>query len=461
MTQPLLSICIPTYNRACYLWRVLNSITTQKLFLFSDLVEIVISDNSSNDGTNLVCEEFLKKYPDKIRYIKRDEFVSQNENLIFTICQASGKFVKFHSDTCYMLDNSLESIINDIKKADELNVDGIFFSNGITKSDGIISNINTFVSLTLSNILDCSCYVYRKSFFDNVNLDEIKLSDLSIVALVDNFYERKSVFYLSDKLYFKPILYDLKSQNLYNPLYLKILFSLCKKRCISVYLLFKEIFLFCIRLLKLYFKLKSKKYKKKYTPVKIWELENFDNHTNLVLNGSLYSDIAVGKGSYGYINSIFSNKSDVVLIIGNYVSIAPDVLFIPASEHNYKNLSTYPFKVMSCGLEYEAVSKGSIILEDDVWIGARAIILSGVRIGQGAVIAAGSVVTKDVEPYSIVAGNPAKHIKYRFEPEIIENLKHLNIGMLTKDFVKDNINILYSSIDKNNVDDVLSIMRNL
>ena len=460
MSEPLLSICIPTYNRACYLWRVLNSITTQKLFLFSDLVEIVISDNCSNDGTYVVCEEFIKKYPDKIRYIKRDEFINKNENLIFTACCAKGKFVKFHSDTCYLLENSLEAIIDDIKKADELNVDGIFFSNGIDKSSGIISNINTFVSLALYNMLDYSFYAYRKSFFDDLNLDEINFADLEIVALASKLYDN-SCFYFSGKLYFKSILYDVKSENLYNMIYLKILFYFCKKGFISIYFLLKEIVLFCIRLLKLYFKLKSKKYKKKCTPVKIWNLENFDNYTNLVLNGSLYSDIAVGKGSYGNINSIFSNKSNVVLIIGNYVSIAPDVLFIPASEHNYKNLSTYPFKVMYCEFDYEALSKGSIIIEDDVWIGARAIILSGVRIGQGAVVAAGSVVTKDVEPYSIVAGNPAKHIKYRFAPEIVEKLKHLNIGMLTKDFVKDNINILYNSIDKSNVDDVLSIMRNL
>lgn len=60
MTQPLLSICIPTYNRACYLWRTLNSITTQKGFLFTDFIEIIISDNCSDDATEEVCMEFVK-----------------------------------------------------------------------------------------------------------------------------------------------------------------------------------------------------------------------------------------------------------------------------------------------------------------------------------------------------------------------------------------------------------------
>ena len=197
------------------------------------------------------------------------------------------------------------------------------------------------------------------------------------------------------------------------------------------------------------------------TPESVWRKQNFDNYTNLVINGSLFSNIIVGKGSYGDINAIFSNKSDVSLIIGNYVSIAPNVLFIPESEHIYKNLSTYPFKVMSLGEKYEASSKGSIIVEDDVWIGARTIILSGVRVGQGAIIGAGSVVTKDVEPYSIVAGNPAKLIKYRFNEEIRNELKTFNIGMLTKNIVKGNIDKVYTYLTEDNVKNVLNSLKGL
>ena len=111
------------------------------------------------------------------------------------------------------------------------------------------------------------------------------------------------------------------------------------------------------------------------------------------------------------------------------------------------------------GENYEALSKGSIIVEDDVWIGARTVILSGVRIGQGAIIAAGSVVTKDVEPYSIVAGNPAKLIKYRFEDNIRAELRAFNIGMLTKNIVKDNIDKVYESLTEDNVKNVLNIIK--
>ena len=95
----------------------------------------------------------------------------------------------------------------------------------------------------------------------------------------------------------------------------------------------------------------------------------------------------------------------------------------------------------------EAISKGDIIVDDDVWIGYGATILSGVHIGQGAVIAAGAVVTKDVPPYAIVGGVPAKVIKYRFSPEIIQQLMKLDYSKLTEDMIRERIDDLYTSLD--------------
>ena len=71
------------------------------------------------------------------------------------------------------------------------------------------------------------------------------------------------------------------------------------------------------------------------------------------------------------------------------------------------------------------VSKGDVVIGNDVWIGRGVVILSGVRVGNGAVIGAGAVVTKDVPPYAIVAGNPARIIRYRFSPEQIEELEQI------------------------------------
>lgn len=106
-------------------------------------------------------------------------------------------------------------------------------------------------------------------------------------------------------------------------------------------------------------------------------------------------------------------------VIGNKVLIAPCVAFLNSDDHNY-NVIGKPIWDSGRG------DKHKIIVEDDVWIGHGAIILSPAKIGHGSIIAAGSVVTKDVLPYSIVGGNPARLIKWRFkEEEIIEHERHL------------------------------------
>ena len=134
--------------------------------------------------------------------------------------------------------------------------------------------------------------------------------------------------------------------------------------------------------------------------------------------------------------------------IGNYCSIAPDVSFVIDGEHNYKLISTYPFKQRYLGGKDVSESKGDIVIGDDVWIGTRATILSGVSIGQGAVIAACSVVTKDVPPYAIVGGNPAHIIKYRFDEATISRLIKLDYSKINRENVKQNLEMLYSNYEK-------------
>ena len=111
-------------------------------------------------------------------------------------------------------------------------------------------------------------------------------------------------------------------------------------------------------------------------------------------------------------------------------------------------ISTYPYKVKCLEIvDEEAHAKGDIIIEDDVWIGFGAIIMSGVHIKQGAVIAAGSVVTKNVESYSVVAGCPARHIKYRFEENIRKELCDVDFSKWDRKFIEKNIDNLYKKID--------------
>jgi len=121
--------------------------------------------------------------------------------------------------------------------------------------------------------------------------------------------------------------------------------------------------------------------------------------------------------------NIFQATAAAPVSIGNYCSIAAGVLFIAAGEHPMTLVSSYPFPDSGrFGPPTRDIAKGPITVGNDVWIGSRAIILSGVKIGDGAVVGAGSVVSKNVEPYAVVAGNPAKLIRHRFEPKVIEEL---------------------------------------
>ena len=119
------------------------------------------------------------------------------------------------------------------------------------------------------------------------------------------------------------------------------------------------------------------------------------------------------------------------LIIGKFCMIASDVKFIMnGANHLTDSLSTYPFVIFGNGWENAMEGKtypkkGDINIGNDVWIGYNATIMSGVTIGDGAIIAANSTVIKDVEPYSIVGGNPAKEIKKRFSKAVILKLLEL------------------------------------
>lgn len=155
--------------------------------------------------------------------------------------------------------------------------------------------------------------------------------------------------------------------------------------------------------------------------------------------------VVIGHSTYGEIYAEVAGEKGM-LHIGNYCSIAPGVKFLVSVEHPLNYLSTYPFRVMMLGEKREALSKGDIIVEDDVWIGENAVILSGVTIHQGAVIAAGAVVTKDVPAYAVAGGVPAKVIEYRFQEQIISELLKIDYSRLTEELVSRHVDELYTQI---------------
>lgn len=183
-----------------------------------------------------------------------------------------------------------------------------------------------------------------------------------------------------------------------------------------------------------------------------WRKQNGHNRTSA---GDLFNDklVSVGRYTYGRLKVLTYDKNARV-DIGSFCSIGPEVCFIPSADHHVNTISSFPYKVWVLGEEMEGVSKGSIRIDDDVWIGYGAIILSGVHIGQGAVISAGAVVNKDVEPYSLVGGVPAKLIKHRFEAPVIEYLMTLEYSQLTEDLVRTHEDELYTELDGMGLDEI-------
>jgi lipopolysaccharide transport system ATP-binding protein len=147
----------------------------------------------------------------------------------------------------------------------------------------------------------------------------------------------------------------------------------------------------------------------------------------------------IGEYSYGD-PKILSWTDKYSVTIGKFCSIATNVVIIVDGNHRVDWISTYPFGELIKEIPKNPghpVGKGDIFIGNDVWIGMNVIILPGVKIGDGAVVGAGSVVTKDVQDYEIVAGNPVKHIRYRFTFEEINILKSIKwwdwpIGMIIK-----------------------------
>ena len=159
---------------------------------------------------------------------------------------------------------------------------------------------------------------------------------------------------------------------------------------------------------------------------------------------AVIKDTQIEVGDYTIYNDFVANpllfeKNNVLyhypilrekLIIGKFCSIACGTKFLfNCANHTLKSLSTYTFPLFYEEWELEKSNittawdnKGDIVIGNDVWIGYEAVIMAGVHIGDGAIIAARAVVTKDVPPYTIVGGTPAKEIRKRFDAEVIQQL---------------------------------------
>ena len=171
------------------------------------------------------------------------------------------------------------------------------------------------------------------------------------------------------------------------------------------------------------------------------------NIENDVFIGDGCSIINSSIGKRTYINTSTNIQNT---IIGRFVSIGSDVT-IGVGEHPTNFVSTHPtfysnnkaFHTFSSDNYYQEFQKCEI--GNDVWIGSKSTILNGVRIGNGAIVAYGAVVTKDVEPYSIVGGVPAKILKYRFDKDVIDKLESTQWWNLSDEFFQINFRAMHDT----------------
>jgi len=184
-----------------------------------------------------------------------------------------------------------------------------------------------------------------------------------------------------------------------------------------------------------------------------WKRANRHNLTAPV-NVFDHAKVKVGKGSYGGLEVLFFGTPGERVEIGNYVSIGPHVTFLAGGEHRLDCATTYPFRAYGAG-EVEAVSRGPIVVKDDAWIGLGAKILSGVTIGQGAVVAAGAVVVRDVPPYAVVGGVPAKLIRWRFPEAVRAKLAAIDWSAMTMEKALAVREALATPVTEENVDELV------
>jgi acetyltransferase-like isoleucine patch superfamily enzyme len=171
----------------------------------------------------------------------------------------------------------------------------------------------------------------------------------------------------------------------------------------------------------------------------------------------------IGKHSYCHRDTLVLQwASDTAkLYVGKFCSIAAHLTVYLGGNHRTDWITTYPFGHINQHIfnTFDGTghpsTKGSVVIGNDVWIGNNVTIMSGVKIGDGAVIAANSHVVKDVEPYSITGGNPAKVVKYRFNPDQIQKLLEIKWW----DWEDDKINKYAPQLCSTNINDFINAVQ--
>ncbi len=177
-----------------------------------------------------------------------------------------------------------------------------------------------------------------------------------------------------------------------------------------------------------------------------------DNKSTISKKAKVYSLVHVANSTIGAYSYVSRNSRIVYADIGKFCSIASETK-VGMSTHTLNKLSTSPLFTEHNNATTHSWTNESVItpyervsIGNDVWIGVRALIMGGKKIGNGAVIAAGAIVTKDVPPYAVVAGVPAKIVRYRFPQDVINRLEASEWWNLPDEILQKNISLFQSNI---------------
>jgi acetyltransferase-like isoleucine patch superfamily enzyme len=503
--KPLISFCITTHNRAGCLDKTLESLVIQSRFRDSDDIEIVVSDNNSTDETESVVRKYQELYGQRIIYVKRNEtIVELHFKKALQGCR--GVFRKLSTDWFIYRNGFLENLATLVSLAIEERPLIYFLNNprSIEPKVEPCGSMDSFLERVSYMLTWNGGYgVWEDDFDKFADSVEYEKKQISIPYFVLKQLESSPASLIYDANFAHPLpemrkgpynlaevfcknYMDLVNSFRESGLISERIFNIEKKR------VFEEVFLthyfspnhnfygagyrefLCyydsesyvesgLRCGYITYARTRDRMAERLQTIKsvedlrlVWRDLNPQNDT-IMQRPFNPQVVLVGRYSYGPLNVYTWGAENEGLIIGNFVSIADDVTFLLGGNHDHQRFTTCPVKVKFYGHQLEAESKGPIFVGDDVWLAHGTTILSGVSIGQGAVVAAGAVVTRDIPPYAIAAGNPAKVIKFRFSDMVIKQLIRIDFANLTPEtFQRIGEELATLHVTDSNVDQIIS-----